>query len=108
MKSWFILYLTFRLLELANMETLNLWEQEQLTVGVVDRVEGEKAVILVEERNEEFIVHTEKMSMLAQENEWYLLSLKEKEAVLLKALPKLTREQRQKSNQLTEKLRNKE
>lgn len=90
------------------MEWVDTWKKQEVAVSVVDRIEGEKTVILLEERREELIIETAKINLLAREDDWFLISLKEDEAVLLKALPTVTSEQKNRSKELVEQVREKE
>lgn len=79
---------------------------ETLTAGVVDRLEGDLAVILLEEAGEEFVLPTEKLSEFAEEDTWLLIRIESGELEILGTLDSLEQVRLKLVNNIMEKLRN--
>lgn len=74
--------------------------------GVLDRFEdNEKAVILIEELNVEFIIPTDVLPQGSQVNTWFTLEKKDNHYKILSIDKELTEKQSKKTSDLMEKLR---
>lgn len=86
----------------------NLFTTEvELAVGMVDRIEGEKAVILLEKMQEELLAEKQLLGVPARKGSWLLIDLRNRQPRVVKELPQLERVHKQKSKELLEKLRRK-
>lgn len=91
--------------QITTMEWVTSWKNEEIVIGVVDRIEGETVVILVEEQHQEFHIEKERIPVSAHKDGWFLLLIQDKELIILKKLPSFEVKQKKKSNELLERLR---
>jgi len=75
--------------------------------GVLDRFENNKAVILIENTNEELIMDRSLLPAGSSVNTYFTLKKKNKEYIITKIDKEATEKQAQKSSELMKKLRNK-
>ena len=76
-------------------------------VGVVDRMEGDKAIILLEKTDEELVIDKLRHCTAIHENSWLLLVRLNNTPVILTQLAGLADRQQKKSHTLIEELREK-
>lgn len=88
--------------------SISEWLEEHMAIGVVDRIEGEKAVILLEERQEEITVTKEKLATSVQKDNWLLVFMTEADPIVFITLDELENNQKNKSTKLLEYLRQKQ
>ncbi|MCF3944397.1 hypothetical protein [Oceanobacillus alkalisoli] len=74
-------------------------------IGVVDRMEEDKAVILLEKTGEELIIDKKSRRMMVHENNWLLLVRLNNTPVILAELAGQADRQQKKSHALIEELR---
>ncbi|MHA6251515.1 DUF3006 family protein [Oceanobacillus sp. CAU 1775] len=86
---------------LPNLPEEIIKQSESFTIGVVDRVEGNYAVILLEEEEKELIVPTNRHT---KEGKWLLIYLETEEPLILWTLDEYENKQKMKIQHLHEKL----
>ena len=74
-------------------------------IGVVDRIEGEKAVVLLEQKGEELMISNERFSHMFAKGSWLLLALRNNDPIMVIELAGLADRQRKKSHTLIGELR---
>jgi len=74
--------------------------------GVLDRIEDGLAVILIEEKGEEFTLREQDLPVGSKEGTWFKLSYKDGNYSILAIDEKATKEQSKTSEKLLEKLQN--
>lgn len=77
---------------------------EMLFVGVVDRLEGDLAVVLLEEAGEELVLPTEKLGEFAEKDTWLLIRIENGELKILGTLDFLEHARLKLVNNIMEKL----
>lgn len=95
MNIWLIIYLLF-----SGQHAIP-------EIGVVDRIEGGKAVVLLEQKGDELVISTERFDHIITEDSWLLLTVRNNEPIILIELAGLADRQRKKSNTLIGELREK-
>jgi len=77
---------------------------ETFIVGVVDRLEGDLAVILLEEAGEELVLPAEKLGEFAEKDTWLLIRIESGELEILGSLDSLEKARLKLVNNIMEKL----
>ena len=72
--------------------------------GVVDRIEGDAAVILLEEIGEEIILPVQSLGTFIEENQWVLVHVKEGKPVMIRSLPRVNEERQTEISDLLDRL----
>ena len=72
--------------------------------GVVDRFEGDAAVILLEEIGEEIILPVQSLGAFIEENQWVLVHVKEGKPVMIRSLPRVNEERQTEISDLLDRL----
>ncbi|MBP1971121.1 hypothetical protein J2Z83_003260 [Virgibacillus natechei] len=80
-------------------------DQPMKTRGMIDRFEGNKAVILIEDLNEELIVPRQDLPIGSKVNTWFLMKIEDGNFKIISIDWKLTKEQDERIKALMEKLR---
>lgn len=73
--------------------------------GMLDRFENDQAVILLEDRNEEIIVHTKDLPVGSKKNTCFHIDIHNGRYTILSIDTRTTKEQKQQSNDLMKELK---
>lgn len=76
-------------------------------IGVIDRIEGNNAVILLEEIGVELILPAQALGEFVEKDQWLLFQLEEGKPVRIHSLPAVKEERQEKMIDLVDRLRKK-